>query len=382
MKPLQLPVFPWDTLAPATKRCHSYPDGIVDLSVGSPVDTVPEVARQALVNTWDAHGYPTVVGSQSLREAIARWCGRQRHASCVTADDCFPTIGSKEMIANLCWQLGVEPGDIVLYPDIAYPTYDISARVAGATGIAVSMDDCQSWPTDATLVWLNTPSNPTGHVLDASHLRQIVTWARQHDAIVVSDECYAPITYREPWLSEPVPSILSDSVCQGDATGLLMVYSTSKQSNLAGYRASFIAGDSNLINRMIGVRKHCGYMAPTFTQAALEAVLGDEDHVRRQVDIYRGRRALLQPALEDAGLHIDDDCVAGLYLWACVDNKKTEKKYSGQQIVDKLSYLGILVAPGDFYGHSSSEYVRIALSETDENISSAVHRLREAGPLF
>lgn len=392
MKELSLPVFPWDTLADAQKRASAHPDGLVDLSVGSPVDTVPDIAREALEENWDAHFYPTVIGTLDVREAIVDWCQRERSISCVDVDNCLPTIGSKEMVANLGWQLGLEKGDKVLYPHIAYPTYDICARVAGATPVPVDMDDLDSWPTDATMVWLNTPSNPTGHVLDVEQLRAIVLWARRHDVIVASDECYAPITFSQPWLSSPVPSVLSDSVCEGDASNLLLVYSTSKQSNLAGYRASFIAGDPTLISRLIGVRKHCGYMAPTFTQAALAAVLRDSKHVDAQVELYRRRRAVLQPALEAVGLEIDPKCVAGLYLWARAgkDYRLGDKSdfegeradaghnmVDGLKIVNDLSHRGILVAPGDFYGASSREYVRIALSESDEKIASAAQRLLE-----
>ncbi|MDO5747304.1 MAG: succinyldiaminopimelate transaminase [Actinomycetaceae bacterium] len=369
---LDLPVFPWDTLADAKRQCREHPQGMIDLSVGSPVDEVAQCARQGLEAAWNSHSYPTVAGTDEVRHAIATWCREERGAT-VVPEECFPTIGSKELVANLGWQLGLQPGDTVVYPDIAYPTYHICAVVAGARPYAVPMDNLDMWPEEAQIVWLNSPSNPTGHVLDVDTLQTMIAWARQRGAIIVSDECYAPLAWEEPWASQGVPCLISDEVCHGDMRNLLMVYSASKQSNVAGYRASFMVGDRELINAVIGVRRHCGFMAPAPTQAALHKILQDKTHVSAQKEIYQYRRELLLSALRNAGLELDSHCVAGLYLWM----RASTKGVDGRDIVARLATLGILVAPGEFYGKVSKDYVRIALTASNEKIEQAVERLEK-----
>ncbi len=368
-----LPSFPWDSLAAARQRATEHPDGIVDLSVGTPVDPTPAVVREALTTAADAPGYPTTQGTQRLRESVVNWFARRRGVPGLRTDQVLPTIGSKELVAYLPALLGLGAGDVVVHPRIAYPTYDVGARLAGA----------EPFPADATtavgpgrvrLIWLNSPANPNGRVLGVEHLRKVVQWARARGAIVASDECYAELGWAEPWASEGVPSLLDPRVCGDDHDGLLVLYSTSKQSNLAGYRAAFAAGDPALVARLLEVRKHAGMMMPAPVQAALAAALDDDEHVATQRERYRRRRELLLEACEQAGLHVDPpDSEAGLYLWASLPG--TELDCRG--IVAALSERGILVAPGEFYGPAGTRHVRIALTATDERVAAAAERLRE-----
>jgi aspartate/methionine/tyrosine aminotransferase len=148
---------------------------------------------------------------------------------------------------------------------------------------------------------------------------------------------------------------------------LLAVHSLSKRSNLAGYRAGFVAGDPGLIGEFLEVRKHTGFMVPTPVQAAMTAALGDDEHVVEQRAVYSARRAALRTAIEAAGFTVAYSD-AGLYLWAT----------RGQpcwQTVANLAEIGILVAPGDFYGAAGAEWVRIAITATDERVAAAVARL-------
>ncbi|WP_418605491.1 aminotransferase class I/II-fold pyridoxal phosphate-dependent enzyme [Georgenia sp. SUBG003] len=128
-----LPDFPWDSLAPAKSRAAAHPRGIVDLSVGTPVDPTPAVAREALRAAADAPGYPQTVGTLALREAIVEWFARRRGVPGLGTDAVIPTIGSKETVAFLPSLLGLGAGDVVLHPRTAYPTYDVGTRLAGAT---------------------------------------------------------------------------------------------------------------------------------------------------------------------------------------------------------------------------------------------------------
>lgn len=371
-RPLDLPEFPWDQLAPAKERAAAHPGGICDLSVGTPVDDTPAFIREALADASNAHGYPTVIGTVEVREAIVAW-GKRRGMVDVGMNGVIPTIGSKEAVAWIPFLLGVRPGDTVLVPEVAYPTYDIGARLAGATPVAVDPTDPSSWP-DAALVYLNSPGNPDGHVMSADELRAVVAWARAHDAVVVSDECYAALPWSEPYVSEGVPSLLDTDVCEGDASGLLVLYSLSKQSNLAGYRGALIYGDPALVAPIVSVRKHSGLMVPAPVQHAMAVALNDTEHVERQRSVYAVRRALLLEALTDAGLDVDPDSAAGLYLWVADPANPTDS----WALVNRLAELGILVAPGNFYGTAAHGRVRVALTATDERIQAAASRIREA----
>ena len=371
-RPLDLPEFPWDQLAPAKERAAAHPGGICDLSVGTPVDDTPAFIREALADASNAHGYPTVIGTTEVREAIVAW-GKRRGMVDVGMNGVIPTIGSKEAVAWIPFLLGVRPGDTVLVPEVAYPTYDIGARLAGATPVAVDPTDPSSWP-DAALVYLNSPGNPDGHVMSTDELRAAVRWARSHGAVVVSDECYAALPWSEPYVSEGVPSLLDTDVCEGDASSLLVLYSLSKQSNLAGYRGALIYGDPALVAPIVSVRKHSGLMVPAPVQHAMAVALNDTEHVERQRSVYAVRRALLLEALTDAGLDVDPDSAAGLYLWVADPAHPTDS----WALVNRLAELGILVAPGDFYGTAAHGRVRVALTATDERIQAAASRIREA----
>ena len=382
---LALPDFPWDSLRPYRERAAEHPDGVVDLAVGTPVDPSPEIARTALSAAANAPGYPTAVGAPVVRAAIIEWMERRRGVAGLSDDEVIPTIGSKESVALLPLHLGAGPGDLVLHPRAAYPTYDVGARIVGATPVPVDTDaDPATWDVadDArvAIVWLNSPGNPDGHVLDAEQLARIVAWARGRGAIVISDECYAELAWEAPWDAEPIPSLLDPQV-GGSAgrTGLLALYSLSKQSNLAGYRAAFLAGDASLVGAVTEVRKHTGMLVPTPVQAALVAALGDEAHMEVQKEVYRERREALIEATAAAGLVNDPASVAGLYLWL-----KGPEPMSAYDLVEAFAELGIVVAPGDFYGEAGAGRVRMSLTDTDERVEAAAARLRspEAAALF
>ena len=285
----------------------------------------------------------------------------------------LPTIGSKELVAWLPLQLGVGPGDIVGFPAVAYPTYDVGARLAGATPQVVDGLAALGPLTAATtpkILWLNTPSNPTGKVLGLDHLRKVVDWARAHGVVVVSDECYAELDWRPDQEREgrvTTPSLLDPQVCGGDHTGLLVAYSLSKQSSLAGYRAAFVAGDPALVARLREIRKHAGMIMPWPVQEAMRVVLGDDEHVTAQRERYRRRREVLRDALTGAGFSLDLS-QAGLYLWASAGE-------DCWRTVDRLAERGVLVAPGAFYGVAGREHVRVALTASDERVAAAAARL-------
>ncbi len=357
----RLPAFPWDSLAEAGRLARSHPDGIVDLSVGTPVDPVPGVIKAALAAAADSPGYPPTAGTAALGEAAAGWLARC-HGVIVDPRAVLPVIGTKEFIAWLPALLGCGPGDIVTYPALAYPTYDIGARLAGATPVATDSLVALG-PDRVRLAWLNSPANPTGRVLPAEHLRKVVSWARTQGAVVASDECYLELG----WEAEPV-SVLHPDACDGSHQGLLAVHSLSKRSNLAGYRAGFVTGDPALVAELLEIRKHAGMIVPAPVQAAMTAALNDDEHALEQRRRYGARRDRLRPALQEAGWLVEHS-EAGLYLWA------SHPELDCRASVQRLAGLGVLVAPGDIYGQGGGRHIRVALTATDERIDAAVARL-------
>ena len=356
-----LPEFPWDTLADAKALAAAYRDGIVDLSVGTPVDPVAPVIREALAAASSASGYPATAGTARLRESAVAALNRRYGITGLPEAAVLPVIGTKELIAWLPTLLGLGPSDAVAVPELAYPTYDVGARLAGAQVLRAD-SLTQLGPQSPSLVYLNSPSNPTGRVLGVDHLRKVIDWARDRSVLLASDECYLGLG----WEAEPV-SVLHPSVCGDDHTGLLAIHSLSKSSSLAGYRAGFVAGDPDLVAELLAVRKHAGMMVPTPVQAAMVAALDDDAHEKLQRERYARRRAALAPALRSAGFAIDYSD-AGLYLWAT----------RGEPCRDSVTWLaarGILVAPGDFYGPGGAQHVRVALTATDERVAAAVDRL-------
>jgi succinyldiaminopimelate transaminase len=363
-----LPDFPWNSLQPYAERARAHEGGIVDLSVGSPVDTTPAVIREALAAATDAHAYPQTAGTPALREAIVGWYARRRGVPDLTIANVLPTIGSKELIAGLPFWLGLGPGDIVVQPTQAYPSYALGAALVGAP--THSSDDPADWPDGTKLVWVNSPGNPDGRVMDVPALAASVARARELGAIIASDECYAELGWEAPWADRPTPSILDPEVIHGDRRSVLSVYSLSKQSNLAGYRAGFVAGCSRILGELLEVRKQIGLIPPAPVQAAMIAALGDDHHVSVQREIYRLRRGKLMAALQACGFRIDHS-EAGLYLWAT----RGEDSFTS---VARLAELGILVTPGTFYGDPASQHIRIALTATDERVDAGVARLQAA----
>lgn len=357
--------YPWDAVVPFRERAARHPEGIVDLSIGSPVDPTPDIIRRALAEATDAHAYPQTVGTPTLREAIVDWYARRRGVPDLRVDNVLPTIGSKEFVALLPTLLGLGEGDIVVHPRVAYPTYEVGARVVGATPLPA--DDPADWPEGTKLIWINTPGNPDGRTWTVDELAAAVRRARELGAVLASDECYAELGWDGEWAASPIPSILDPRVTGGSRANLLSVYSLSKQSNLAGYRAAFVAGCARVVGDLLTARKHLGLMPPAPVQHAMAVALGDDAHVAEQKELYRARRDALRPALAAAGFRIDGS-EAGLYLWA------TEGRDAWDSMA-RLAELGILAGPGPFYGADAAQHVRLALTAPTERILEAARRL-------
>lgn len=337
-------------MAPYGEKAKKYPGGFIDLSQGTPVDPTPTFIQEALTKASNSPSYPLTAGSSQLKDAIRAWATLNLGAT--GEFDVLPVIGSKEFVALLPTFL---QSKTVLYPMIAYPTYLVGALMASANAISVEID-AKSWPT-ADLAWINSPSNPTGQVQSDSEILATINWARNNGSVIASDECYLSF-------SKEAKSILS--LTGGNNEGVLAVHSLSKRSNLAGYRAAFVIGDSKLIDQIRQIRKHAGLIVPLPVQQAMIAALSDNNHAIEQAERYEKRRIKLITALSKAGFTIEHS-QAGLYIW-CSKNEDCYKT------VDWFANLGVLVTPGSFYG--SEKFIRIALTATDESIDLVVERIK------
>ncbi len=361
----KLPDFPWDTISGAKKKATAHPRGIVDLTVGTPVDPTPEIIQDTLRKASNAHGYPQVWGTPELRQQIISWLMDVANAVTLPEQGVLPVIGTKEAIAWLPTMLDIGQADTVVIPECAYPTYEVGAAMVGANIIACDDPEkleaeISAGATAPKLIWLNSPANPHGGILSKAQLTRWVEFSRSHSAVLASDECYFPFAW-----DSPAVSILDQDVCGSDPTGLLVVQSTSKRSNMAGFRAGFFAGDPTLVMELLALRKHLGMMVPAPVLAAMQVAFSDETHVEEQKQRYLRRREILSEALVKAGFRIDDS-QGSLYLWVTEDEpcRKT---------TDKFAEHGILVAPGDFYADET--HVRVSLTATDERIQEAANRL-------
>jgi succinyldiaminopimelate transaminase len=363
----RLPEYPWEQLKPFAQKARQHSGGMVDLSIGSPVDPTPKIIQDALSAAASSPGYPSTGGSAELKDAVVEWSARRRGVAGLAPEQVMPSIGSKELISFLPLLLGLGKGDVVVQPKVAYTAYVVGAALVDAE--IVSEDDPAIWPANTKLVWINSPGNPDGRVLDVEQMKAAVDRARELGAVLASDECYAELGW-DDWSDKLIPSVLDSRVCGGDHSSLLALYSLSKQSNMAGHRAAFAAGDAKLVKSLVNIRMHAGLNTPAPVQHAIAVALGDYTHVAAEKEIYRNRREQLLGAVRDYGFELSDS-EAGLYLWATLheDCWKT---------VDRMAELGILVGPGSLYGDSSTQHVRFALTATDENISLAVARLRDA----
>ncbi len=363
------PPYPYERLDALKRLADSLPGGIVDCSIGTPCDPVPEVASGAAARVLDASmGYPASAGSAALRTAAAEWFGRRFDVG-IAADQVGACVGTKEFVASLPHLLKLRnpARDTVLYPAVAYPTYEMGATLAGCRAVPVAVDT--DWHLDldsiapadaerALVLWVNEPGNPTSSVADSACFAAIAEWARGHGIIAASDECYAE------YAPEPA-TILSSGL-----TNVLAVHSLSKRSNLAGMRCGFYAGDPDLVTYLLETRKHAGLMVPTPVQAAAAAALADDEHVAEQRQRYEERRKLVSDGLAAHGL-VHDGGPCTFYLWL----RATRGADDGWEIAARLAHAGTLVSPGDLYGAAGADHVRLALVQPTERLQLALDRL-------
>lgn len=359
------PPYPYDRLDRLAALCAAHEGGIVDLSIGTPCDPPPPAVIEALASSNAERGYPPSIGTVGLRTAMRRWIDR-RFGIDVGLDQLAACIGTKEFVATTPQYLKLrDPSrDTVLYPAVAYPTYEMGAVLAGCRPVPVPMasggglDLAAIDPADACralMLWVNSPSNPTGALSD---LDAAAAWGRANSVPVFSDECYVEFT----WQGRP------RTILETGLDGVVAVHSLSKRSNLAGVRVGFYAGDAELVTYLREVRKHVGLLVPGPAQAAGEVALGDDEHVRVQRDRYLRRLERLAHILGTwSGLPIEVPA-GGFYLWFDATD--------GWAFAERLATEGgALVSPGDFYGAGGANNVRVAVVQPDHLLDQVALRL-------
>ena len=353
------PPYPYDRLDGIKAAASAHEGGLVDLSIGTPYDPPPAAVVAALSSSGAERGYPASIGSKRLREAAVGWMAR-RFGVEIDVDGVAACVGTKELVANVVgWlRLRTPDRDTVLYPSVAYPTYEMGAILAGCR--AVPVDDLgEIAETDAAralCLWVNSPANPTGALAD---LGAHAEWGRAHGVPVLSDECYAEFTWDGP----------PRTILEHGLDGVLAAHSLSKRSNLAGLRVGFYAGDRELVHYLAEVRKHAGFMVAGPVQAAAVVALDDDAHVDQQRARYLERLTFFADVLRGEGVKVDLPG-GSFYLWAEVPDG--DAWGFTRQLAERG---GVLVSPGDLYGPGGAGHVRVAVVQPMDRLRLVADRL-------
>ncbi len=370
------PPYPYERLNGAKSRATGrFADrgGLVDCSIGTPCDPPPDAVLDAMASSGTERGYPTSPGSPAYRRAAADWILRRFGASVDPDRQVAACVGTKEFVATTAQFLHLRSPDrdTVLYPSVSYPTYAMGATLAGARAVPVpelpggGLDLDAVDPADAAralLLWVNSPSNPTGQLTD---LDRSATWGRSHGVPVFSDECYAEFTWDGP----------PRSVLESGTDGVVAVHSLSKRSNLAGVRAGLYAGDEALVTYLLDVRRHAGFMVPGPVQAGAVVALDDDSHVGAQRARYLERLGFLAGVLTEAGLPVGPPA-GGFYLWVPVPESYADGWALCERLADDA---GLLVSPGELYGETGRGHVRVAVVQPMDRLELVAERLAATG---
>ncbi|MBA7646914.1 LL-diaminopimelate aminotransferase [subsurface metagenome] len=352
---------------------------VISFAIGDPdIPTPPHIIDKLCQAARDPanHRYPETDGLPELRRAIAGWYERRFGVSLDADSEVLPLIGAKEGIAHiaLCF---IDPGDIALVPDPAYPVYSVSTMLAGGESYYMPLraesdflPDLNTIPADvlrrAKLLWLNYPNNPTGAVADLDFFNRVVKFAQQHNLAVCHDGPYTEVAF---------DGYQAPSFMQADGAKEVGVefHSLSKSYNMTGWRIGMVVGNAKMVNALMRVKSNLDSGIPQAIQhAAIEALTGAQDCIQKHNMIYQRRRDLVVDILNDIGLEAKPP-KAGLYVWAKVPEGYTSVDFA----TDLLDKVGIAVTPGTGYGKNGEGYVRLSLTIPDVRLVRGLSRLAE-----
>ncbi|WP_250462014.1 succinyldiaminopimelate transaminase [Microbulbifer litoralis] len=381
----KLQPYPFTKLAALKEGLEPADKPHIALSIGEPKHAPPDFVRDELIdNLGRLASYPATKGIDPLREAIARWLCERFRLDAVCADSqVLPVNGTREALFAFA-QAVVSPGARVLMPNPFYQIYEGAALLAGGiphfincsadTGFKPDFDSVpeSAW-RDCELLYICTPGNPTGALLETEDLKALIALADRYDFTIASDECYSELYFDE---QNPPPGLLQacEELGRGDYRRCVVFHSLSKRSNLPGLRSGFVAGDAQILEKFLLYRTYHGCAMPVPSQFASVAAWQNEQHVRHNRALYRDKFA--------AVLDILDGCLdvrqpqASFYLWPRVGDGETFARELFRQ-------QHITVLPGGFLARDAeginpgSEYVRMALVATQQECVEAAKRIRE-----
>lgn len=357
-------------------------EDIIDMSMGNPDGPTPQHIVDKLIEVAsrdDTHGYSVSKGIPRLRRAISSWYGRRYGVSIDPDTEAIVTIGSKEGLAHLMLAT-LDRGDTVLVPNPSYPIHIYGAVIAGANIRSVPMVPGvdffeeiekavrESIPKPKMMI-LGFPSNPTAQCVDLSFFERVVVLAKEHNILIVHDLAYADITFD----GYVAPSIMQ---VEGARDVAVEFFTMSKSYNMAGWRIGFMVGNSELVNALARIKSYHDYGTFTPIQvAAIAALEGPQDDVKRVAELYRSRRDVLAKGLHEAGWPVDIP-KASMYIWAKIPEPYRELgslEFSKKLLADAK----VAVSPGVGFGEYGDDYVRFALIENEQRIRQAVRGIKE-----
>ncbi|HVL64911.1 MAG TPA: LL-diaminopimelate aminotransferase [Actinomycetota bacterium] len=349
--------------------------GVGDPDLPSPphvVDALCDAARDAAT-----HRYPSYTGMPDLRRSIAAWYEKRFGVSLDPDLQVQPLVGSKEGIFHLPVAF-VDPGDVVLVPDPAYPVYETGTILAGGEAYLLPltaengfMPDLGAIPADvarrARVLWLNYPNNPTSACVELDFFRRAVEFCRENDILLCHDAAYTEITFD----GYRAPSALQ---VEGAAESVLEFHSLSKTYNMTGWRIGWVAGAPEAIEAVKRLKTNIDSgIFDAVQRAGIAAIDGPQDHLNATIERYRRRRDLLCDGLKSVGL-LAEPPRGSIYVWTPVPEGHTSESFA-THLLDEAA---VVVAPGTGYGRAGEGFVRFSLTIDDERLEEGVERLRKA----
>ena len=365
-----LPTYPQQALNKRKEQVRADGKKLYDFGVGDPVEPVPEFIRNALKESIPPHcGYPKVLGSSELRNSIVGYIRRRYDVELDPERQIVPVSGAKEAVfhAPMLFLDANSSDNYVLFPDPGYPAYYRGALFAGGKPQPIPLDGdyiFRPWTLSEALlqktriIWLNSPHNPSGVSMSAADLQRTMEVCRKYDIVCISDETYADI-----YTDVPPASLL-----EGDVQNALVIHSLSKRSGMTGYRSGFVAGDPNIIQKLVAFRANPGLVPQTFVNAAATKAWDDDEHVRQRRALFATKKRMFLSFFDDQGWEVLGRD-ATLYLWLRVPTEET-----GEEYALRLLNLGIVVSPGSMFAitDAGANYVRLAMVPDIESCRQAI----------
>ncbi len=353
---------------------------VINLGVGDPdLPTPPHIIDALMEGATDprSHRYPPYSGTQEFKAAAARWYERRFGVAVNPQTEVLALIGSKEGLAHLPWAI-LNPGEVALVPDPAYPVYRSATILADGIPHAVPLRpergflaDLGSIPPDVTrkakILFLNYPNNPTGAIAPREFLEEAVRFARTHELILAHDNSYSEIAYD----GYRPPSILE---IRGASDVAIEFHSLSKTYCMTGWRVGFVVGNAAAVGALAKIKTNVDSgVFRAVQQAGVAALDGPQQMLTERLRLYQSRRDRAIRALRAIGWRAPD-LRATFYVWLPAPDGMSGAQFAAT-VLDRT---GVVFTPGAGYGEQGNGYVRISLTISDDRLDEALRRLTDA----